>query len=169
MDAAETQRKTEDRAGDRAAGADTAAPPIRVGLAVIVGSQGVLISKRHDDTVLGGLWEFPGGKIEPGESPAQCVAREAWEEVGLRVQPIDRVRVVQHDYSHGRVELHAWWCTLQEGGPTQPEARAVADVRWARADELAAYAFPPANAGLLEAVMKRMRRDTGATAERDSS
>ena len=131
------------------------AKTIHVGLAVILGPQGVLVSRRHADAVLGGLWEFPGGKIEPGETPEQCVAREAREEVGLSVRAVEEIGCYEHGYDHGTVRLHAWWCSPDDPA-AEPRALEVAEARWADARALADLKFPPANDRLLATVRARL-------------
>jgi A/G-specific adenine glycosylase len=89
-----------------------------VGAGVIINRRGeFLIARRHEHGLLGGLWEFPGGKQEPGETMAQCIARELVEELGIRVRVGPCVTVVQHAYSHFTIALHAHWCRIERGRP----------------------------------------------------
>ena len=115
----------------------------------------VLISRRAADGVLGGYWEFPGGKLDPGESPEACVVRELREELGVEVRPVRALPAIVHPYDHGRVELHPYFCEHLGGTPAALE---VAAWRWVAVDELEAYTFPPANTAILEEVRRRAER-----------
>ncbi|MFG0291971.1 MAG: (deoxy)nucleoside triphosphate pyrophosphohydrolase [Phycisphaerales bacterium JB050] len=125
---------------------------IEVGLGLVVrvdeGPARVLITRRPADTVYAGYWEFPGGKVEPGESPEDCAAREVHEEVGLVVKPSHRLAVVEHTYEHGRVRLNAWVCReVEAGGVARPIE--VADCRWCTLDEIPWDEFLPANGAIV--------------------
>jgi len=102
----------------------------------------VLLTRRHEHQVLGGYWEFPGGKVEPEETVEACVARELLEEVGVTVQVIQRLELVVHRYEHATVELNPVICQRQAG---EPEALEVAEVAWVPVRSLEQYKFPPAN------------------------
>jgi A/G-specific adenine glycosylase len=112
-------------------------PHYTVTAAVICLDQSVLITQRPLNGLLGGLWEFPGGKLQPGEELATCLQREILEELGVEVQVGAPLGVYQHAYTHFRVTLHAFSCSLSNGG--QPKALQVEDLRWVVPDELAAY------------------------------
>ena len=109
----------------------------------------VLIDRRPADGLLGGLWEFPGGKIERGESPADAVARELREEVGIEADVGEKIVVVRHAYSHFRVTLTAFRCRWRSG-----QARAIGcdAVKWVRPRNLRNYPFPRANQKILDAL-----------------
>lgn len=109
----------------------------------------VLITRRKSDAVLGDLWEFPGGKLEPGETAEACVVRELREEVDLHVEVIGSFTTLSHHYDHGQVHLIPRLCRVVSG-----EARAVevAALAWVKPDDFDRYGFPDANAPLLEAV-----------------
>jgi A/G-specific adenine glycosylase len=98
----------------------------------------VLIAQRPADGLLGGLWEFPGGKQEPGETLPECLARELGEELAIRVEVGDLLIVVKHGFTHFRITLHAFNCRYL-GGP--PQAIGCADWRWLHLDELDQFAF----------------------------
>jgi A/G-specific adenine glycosylase len=106
-----------------------------------------LIGKRPTDGLLGGLWEFPGGKIEPGETHAQALAREVREETGLTIRVGRRIAVVDHAYSHFSVTLHVYDCRLVSGRPT---ARFHTELKWVSRDQLDQYALPAANRRFLD-------------------
>jgi mutator protein MutT len=106
----------------------------------------VLICQRRQQDPLGGYWEFPGGKQEPGESREQCLARELSEELAIRVRVIEPLPSVTFDYADVRVHLHPLFCEHVEG---DPQPLAAQRLTWAAAEELHAYRFPPANDPLL--------------------
>ena len=117
----------------------------------------VLITRRPPEGVLGGYWEFPGGKREHGESLELCLVREFQEEVGLSILVTDALPAMDHTYDHGRVRLRPFFC--ERCNPQQaPEALAVSEWRWVSPEELVDYTFPPANAPLLRHVLHALRR-----------
>ena len=128
----------------------TRTPHYDVAVGVVIKNGRVLIDRRKEEGLLGGLWEFPGGKMLPGESAGQTAARELEEEVGIVAAPADEPFVtVKHAYSHFRITLRAVLCRHVRG-----RARAVncSAVRWVAAGELSDYAFPRANQKVLEAL-----------------
>jgi len=118
-------------------------PEVRVAVGVVEADGRLLITRRPSEGLLGGLWEFPGGKIREGEAPEDAVAREIREETGLDVVVTGHVARVRHAYSHLRVELEVYRCRAERAaavvlnGPT--------DHRWILFEEIADYAFPRAN------------------------
>ncbi len=106
----------------------------------------LLLSQRRAGDHLGGLWEFPGGKIEPGESAAACLQRELREELAIEVEVNDRVAIVEHAYPERHVRLHFYRCRLRAGQPRAVGCQAFA---WVTAEELTRYDFPAADAGLI--------------------
>jgi 8-oxo-dGTP diphosphatase len=126
-------------------------PVVEVAIAVVFGADGrLLICKRKADTVLGGYWEFPGGKCHPGEGPEACAVREVEEETALVVRPMRALPIIEHAYPHARVRLHPFVCRHEVG---TVELREIADARWIMPAELADYRFPEANAPLLASIM----------------
>jgi A/G-specific adenine glycosylase len=113
-------------------------------IAVVALTRGekLLIGKRPENGLLGGLWEFPGGKIEAGESPRQAAARELREEMCIEASIGSQIAIVPHAFSHFRVTLHAFEAKWIYG---EPCGRSVTECRWVLPDELADYAFPAAN------------------------
>ncbi len=107
----------------------------------------ILIAKRKPDGLLGGLWEFPGGKSEPDEPFETAVVREVAEELGVLVEPGEKIAAVDHAYSHFAITLHAYHCHYRGGTPA---ALGCADFAWVKPDELERYAFPAANRRVLE-------------------
>ncbi|HTU27319.1 MAG TPA: (deoxy)nucleoside triphosphate pyrophosphohydrolase [Pirellulales bacterium] len=123
--------------------------PQPIAIAVVEHAGRYLIGQRGPDVPLAGLWEFPGGKVEPGETAEQAAVRECREEADLQVvvvRPLDRVT---HRYEHGEVELHFLLCR-----PIEASAAPVARFRWVPAAELTRYEFPAANAELVARLAK---------------
>jgi A/G-specific adenine glycosylase len=114
-----------------------AIPHYIVTAAVICRDHRFLITQRPPDGLLGGLWEFPGGKVQPGEDLAECLQREICEELGVAVNVQDRMGVYRHAYTHFRVTLHAFRCTLHNG--TTPLPRQVNDLRWVTPIDLSGF------------------------------
>ena len=102
----------------------------------------VLMSRRRADQSFPLCWEFPGGKVEPGEAPAAALAREIQEELGCAVQVGPLYELVRHAYESFDLEMLVYECGL--AGET-PMARQVAAVRWFEARELPGLALPPAD------------------------
>jgi A/G-specific adenine glycosylase len=102
----------------------------------------ILIARRKESGLLGGLWELPGGKRMPGESLEECAVREIKEEVGVAVRVLRPLMTVRHAYSHFRITLHVFDCRCLRG-----RARPIAcdDCRWISPKEIKDYAFPAAN------------------------
>lgn len=120
----------------------------------------LLITRRLDTQVLPGFWELPGGKIEHDESPADALAREFREELGIQIDVEQHLCSVEHDYAHGTVRLHAFTCSLKSGTPVN---RQVAEHRWIGPAELATYRFPPANAAITRQLIAHFDPDQSAT------
>jgi mutator protein MutT len=122
----------------------------RVAVAIGIVARGgrVLVCQRREDPgdAFGGMWEFPGGKCEPGETPEACVRRELREELGIEVAPTAALAVIEHRYPSVHVQLHPFVCRLESGEPT---AISAAEARWVDRGELGGYRFPEANASLL--------------------
>ena len=122
---------------------------LHVAVGVIKDSEGkVLISLRHDKAHQGGLWEFPGGKVEPRESVEQALARELKEELGISVLEIAPLIKIEHQYVDLKVLLDVWLVTLFSGKPVGREGQ---DIQWVNSENLADYSFPAANAPIVAA------------------
>jgi A/G-specific adenine glycosylase len=126
-----------------------AVPHYDVTAAVIRQHRKVLIARRPLDGMLGGLWEFPGGKQERGETLAECLRREICEELGLEIEVGQPVVTVKHSYTHFKITLHAFVCRLISG---TPQALSVADWRWVTLAELDAFPFPRTDQKIIEAL-----------------
>ncbi len=109
----------------------------------------LLITQRPQEKMLGGLWEFPGGKCQPGESLEACLQRELDEELGIAVEVGEKLTVVEHGYTHFSITLHAFHCTHTAGEPTP---HGVADLRWVRVDELDAFPWPRTDLQIIAAL-----------------
>jgi A/G-specific adenine glycosylase len=99
----------------------------------------ILIARRPLHGMLGGLWEFPGGKCQPGETLPECLAREIQEELGVEISVGPQIAAVKHSYTHFRITLFAYLCRLVGG---TPQALGCADWVWVTLDEMDRYAFP---------------------------
>ena len=120
---------------------------IEVSAGLVFRSGQLLITRRHARAHLGGLWEFPGGKREPGETFEQCLVRELREELGVDVVVGRLFETVTHAYPERTVLLKFFLCQLPQG---EPQAIDCAAVKWVNHPELAAHDFPAADAGLLD-------------------
>lgn len=129
--------------------------PVIVAAAVILGSGRVLLSQRKAGTHLAGAWEFPGGKVEPGEDPRAALARELEEELGITADVGAPVEVTFHAYPEKSVLLLFFEASLREGSP-EPRAVDVAAVKWAALDELRDEDFPPADVAVLARVRQQL-------------
>ncbi|MEL6351871.1 MAG: A/G-specific adenine glycosylase [Cyanobacteria bacterium J06627_28] len=125
-------------------------PHKQIGVAVITDAQGkILIDRRKQEGLLGGLWEFPGGKIEPGESQEDCVKREIQEELGIEIEVGSKLITIDHAYTHFKVTLNVFNCTHLSGDPQPIECD---EVKWVTLDEINDYPFPKANGQIIDAM-----------------
>ncbi len=120
---------------------------IEVSAALIFRDGKLLIAQRHASAHLGGLWEFPGGKREPGETFEQCLAREIREELGVEIAVGELFETITHAYPEKTVHLKFFVCKLLSGEPKPVECAAV---QWIPKDELSDYEFPAADVQLLQ-------------------
>ncbi len=120
---------------------------IEVSAALIFSEGKLLIAQRHAGSHLGGLWEFPGGKRETGETFEQCLVREIREELGVDISVGELFEEVAHTYPEKSVHLKFFLCELLSG---EPQPLDCAAVKWVTKTELAEFEFPAADAHLLE-------------------
>lgn len=121
--------------------------------AVIVRDGLVLCAQRGPGGETGGLWEFPGGKIEPGESPRDALAREIVEELGCHVLVGDEVATTTHEYDFGIITLTTSHCELVDGTPVATEHAALA---WLAPADLGTLDWAPADVPAVELLRKHL-------------
>ena len=132
-----------------------------IGVGVVLNAAGeVLIDQRLEEGLLGGMWEFPGGKQEAGETIGACIDRELMEELGITVQVGEELITVDHAYSHKKLRFVVHLCTWVSGDP-QPLASQ--QVRWVRPESLNNYPFPAANARIIAALLDRLGAQEAST------
>ncbi len=120
----------------------------RIVIAVVEDEGRYLIGLRPEGAPLAGLWEFPGGKIEEGETPREAAARECREETGLEIQVGKEYPQVDYRYDHGDVRLYFFACTISRSLP--PSSREPKPpFRWVEAEALRDLEFPAANQELI--------------------
>jgi A/G-specific adenine glycosylase len=108
----------------------------------------LLIAQRPLEGMLGGLWEFPGGKQEAGETLAECLRREIQEELGVEIEVGQPITTVKHSYTHFKITLYAFDCRLKGS----PQPLGVADWRWVTLEEINAFPFPRTDLKIIEAL-----------------
>jgi len=125
-----------------------------IGVGVVRNAAGeVLIDQRLNEGLLGGLWEFPGGKQEPDEPIAATIRRELQEELAIAVEVGEELVVVEHAYSHKKLRFVVHLCTWLAG---EPQPLASQQVRWVRPEQLGEFPFPAANARIIAALLERL-------------
>ena len=124
-----------------------AVKPIDVAAGLVFHQQKLLITQRLEGSHLAGLWEFPGGKREPGETFEDCLVRELREELDIEVALGQAFDEITHDYLGKTVHLKFFLCRLAKG---EPRAIGCAAYEWATRESLGKRDFPPADERLLE-------------------
>ena len=123
-------------------------PHHQIAVGLIINDQNeLLIALRPNDGMLGGLWEFPGGKKEKNESLKKTAARELKEELGVDVDVFKKFQELNHAYSHFKITMHAFWCKIRDGEPTPKSSQ---KIMWVSLDDIGNYPFPKANKTLIE-------------------
>ena len=133
---------------------------VHVAVAVIVSPQRqILIARRSDDQHQGGLWEFPGGKIEAGETTSQALIRELNEEVGLvtQVEQMSPLVEILFDYPDKQVCLDVLWVDVDVQALDQAHGAEGQPIAWVGWDKLSDYDFPAANQPILDAIIQRFQ------------
>lgn len=110
----------------------------------------VLVTRRAPKTHQGGLWEFPGGKVEPGETISDALARELQEELGVAVLTSEPFMTLQHDYGDQHVCLAVYRVTGWRGEPSGMEGQPLA---WQQPENLIEWSFPAANQPILDGLL----------------
>ena len=128
---------------------DMALVTVAVGI-LIDGVGRVLVTRRAPDAQQGGLWEFPGGKVEAGETLLEALARELREELGVLVETTEALIALEHDYGDKRVRLDVHRVTRWSCEPRGLEGQPLA---WQRPEQLRNWAFPAANRPILERLL----------------
>jgi 8-oxo-dGTP diphosphatase len=111
-----------------------------------------LIARRNPGVHLAGFWEFPGGKRESGETLEECLQRELFEELGIRIDEPIPFRSIRHEYAEQTVELHFFHCRIHTGQATAIDC---AEIRWVLPQELGDFEFPPADRPIIEALRRQ--------------
>ncbi|VGO12859.1 Adenine DNA glycosylase [Pontiella desulfatans] len=128
-------------------------PHIVVGAAVVTNAKGqVLVAQRRAEDMLGGLWEFPGGKQEPGETIQQCIERELKEELGIHAKTGSFLVTVKHAYSHFTMDMHTYFATIESGRPRPLHCQ---DFRWMAIPELRMLPYSKADLKIIEELETR--------------
>lgn len=131
-------------------------PKKRVHVAVGVisdGANNILVSRRAEHLHQGGLWEFPGGKVESGEAVREALQRELSEELAIQVISCEPLLTIAHDYNDKAVLLDVWWVDAFQG---EPHGREGQPLRWVDVTELKLLAFPAANVPIIAAVEHKL-------------
>jgi len=121
--------------------------------AVIVRDGLILCAQRGDGSSLAGMWEFPGGKVEPGETARDALEREIREELMIDVRVGDDVTTTVHEYPFGEVTLSTFYCHLQSGDEVTLTEHA--EVRWLEPANLDTLEWAPADLPAVESIKKR--------------
>ncbi len=131
----------------------TKSPPLphkKIGVAVIVNDRGeILIDRRRNSGLMGGLWEFPGGKIEVGETVRACIKREIREELALNVAVGRHLITINHTYSQFNITLIVHYCSYLGGEPQPLECE---EIRWVTLTQIDNFTFPEANSQIIAAL-----------------
>ncbi len=121
-----------------------------IGVAIIWNQEGqILIDRRLPGGSSGGLWEFPGGKLEPGETIEECITREIKEELAIEISIEQHFRSIDHAYKESRFTLHFYHCRYLRGIPQALESE---EIRWVTLAEMAQFSFPAANLEIIQAL-----------------
>lgn len=125
---------------------------IGVGICLNEENNKVLIAHRPEDAMLGGLWEFPGGKQKKDESIEETVQRELREELGATISIEEPFMQLDHAYSHFKITLHAFICRIEDGNPSPKTSQ---EIKWVPVEDLSEYPFPKANRKLTEKLLEQ--------------
>jgi mutator protein MutT len=125
---------------------------VQVALGLVADQGAWLVTKRSPGRVFAGMWEFPGGKFEPGETAEVAAVREVEEETGAAVRPVTKLGVVQTEHGGSKVELHLVVC--EPVGRVEGRGDgSVAEMRWVSTEQLADLQMPPANREIVRRIL----------------
>ncbi len=125
-------------------------PHKKIGVAVIWNqARQILIDKRKIGGAMGGLWEFPGGKVEAGETVAECIVREIQEELAIDITVGEHLLTIEHTYPTFQITLIVHHCQYISGTPQPIESD---EICWVEVDDLNNYQFPDANLAIIRAI-----------------
>jgi len=131
-------------------------PHLVVGAAVVVNDAGdFLIAQRREKEMLGGLWEFPGGKLEENETIQECIARELKEELDIEIEVGDFLVTVKHAYSHFTMELHTYFAKIISGQPRPIECQ---DFKWVTGSRLRVFPYSKADLYIIDELEKQEKK-----------
>lgn len=122
-------------------------PHYHIGVGIIRKKSKILIGKRKDTGMLGGLWEFPGGKKKDEEPIEETVKREIYEETTLKVQVEEKIAEINHAYTHFKITLHGFYCQILSG---KEKPLSAVTLSWVTPDQLNQYPFPKATSRLIQ-------------------
>ena len=122
-------------------------PIYKIAVGVIWRDGNILISKRKEEGLLGGLWEFPGGKLRLGETAKNCIVREVQEELGVVVQTTEFIKQIKHSYTHFSIIMDAYHCKYISG---EPQCYQCSDWQWIVPEDVSMLPFPKANHKLFQ-------------------
>ncbi len=127
---------------------------IEIGVAIIKKGPQVLVGKRPLGKASPGRWEFPGGKIEPGEWPEVCIVREIEEELGIKVANLKLLNVQDHQYPNGeKFRLHFYFCEVVAG---EPQSLWHDEIKWIEAEKLETIDLLAADIGLVPLIQEKL-------------
>jgi A/G-specific adenine glycosylase len=123
-------------------------PHHQIAVGIIVNENNeVLIALRPQDSMLGGLWEFPGGKQEKKESLEDTLRRELREELDVETEIFSKFKQLKHAYSHFKITMHAFWCKIKKG---TPKPRSSDEIKWVQLSNIDQFPFPKANKSIIK-------------------
>jgi 8-oxo-dGTP diphosphatase len=129
---------------------DSQLPHKQIGVAIISNEVGeILIDKRKMGGAMGGMWEFPGGKMEAGETVVDCIVREIREELAIEISVGEHLMTIEHNYPTIQVTLIAHHCKHISGIPQPIESD---EIRWVQVGDLNLYQFPDANGAIVRSL-----------------
>ena len=133
----------------------TAIPPEEIGIGIIFNKKGlILIDQRLENTSMGGMWEFPGGKRELNEEIEQTICREIMEELGISIKVEDKLLSFDHAYSHKNLFFSVYLCKLIFGNPKPIKSQ---KILWVNPERLFDFPFPEANTRIIRALHKYLK------------